>query len=122
VTGADFDVKPESSEEQTVGGGTYTEWGWQVTPQVSGYKELILRITAVVSVSGFEKPRDLLLATRRVRVKVNATRWLMSFVEKHSDTGLAIVLTAVFLSLGRWALRTFRSRFKRNRSAGFKKE
>src|SRR5258706_1977750 len=25
VTGADFDVKPESSEEQTVGGGTYTE-------------------------------------------------------------------------------------------------
>lgn len=120
LTGADFDVKPETSEEQTVGGGRYTEWAWQVTPQISGDKALTLRITAVVAVAGFEKPRDVRLTTKHIRVHVNATRWLMAFADKHLDATLAIVLTAFFVGGGKKIWSTIRSRFWPKKPPGFR--
>lgn len=115
LTGADFDVRAETSEEQTVGGGRHTEWAWQVTPQISGKKQLTLRITAVVSVAGFEKPRDVVVTAKHVRVRVNASRWLMNFTEKHLDTALAVVLTAIFLGGGKKIWAAIRNRFWPNR-------
>lgn len=100
LSGVDFDIKSGSSEEQLVGGGDHTQWEWSVTPNVSGEKELTLHIIAVVSVAGYEKPRDVLLSTRKVRVKVNPKLWLRQFAEAHFDKALYVALGA--LGLGVW--------------------
>lgn len=60
LTGEGFEIKAASSEEQVLGGGDYTQWDWQVTPQLSGDRELLLHVTAVVSIAGFESLATLL--------------------------------------------------------------
>jgi hypothetical protein len=107
---ADFQIIRQSSDEQTVGGDTYTEWRWLVVPQESGDKELTLHITAVVNVAGFEKPRDVVVTSRRVKVKVNAKRWLMRFADAHADQGLAFLLGMAFAKGGGWLWNKLRSR------------
>ena len=118
ISGADFDVKSESSEEQVVGGGGYTQWVWLVTPQASGDKELTLNVVAVVSVSGYEKPRDLLVTSRKVRVRVNPRLWLIAFVEAHWSNALSVVIGAMAVTCYQWVRRKLGTRGKGG-AAGF---
>jgi hypothetical protein len=117
---ADFKIDGEAPEEQFVGGGNFTQWAWVVTPLASGEKELTLNISAVVTVAGYEKPRDVLVRTRRVHVRVNPKRWVNNFVEENWGKGLAFVLGGSIVSLWRGfraKIQTFR---KRDTKAGFK--
>jgi len=75
-------------------------------------EELTLHITAIVNVAGFEKPRDVVVTSRRVKVKVNARRWLIRFADAHADQGLAFLLGMAFAKGGGWLWNKFRSRKK----------
>jgi hypothetical protein len=50
LAGAGFTIQSTSQEEQLIGGGTPTEWSWQVTPEVSGNRELVA--TVYVEIDG----------------------------------------------------------------------
>jgi hypothetical protein len=118
LNGADFDIKSESSEEQVVGGGSYTQWDWLVTPQASGKKELTLHVVAVVTVSGYEKPRDVLVASRRVLVRVNPRLLMLTFVEAHWGSALAFLIGVAAHALWQWIREKIGKRRKGD-SAGF---
>jgi hypothetical protein len=120
LNGPDFKIEGEAPEEQIVGGGNYTQWAWVVTPLASGEKELRLNISAVVAVAGYEKPRDVLVSTRRVYVRVNPKRWVSNFVEENWGKGLLVVLGAVIGSLWRWFREKIQTLRKSDHKAGFK--
>jgi hypothetical protein len=53
LKGADFDITPLSSEEQIVGGGSPTEWEWDVVPRHAG--TLRLHMAAVVELKNLSR-------------------------------------------------------------------
>ena len=50
LAGAGFTIQNNSQEQQIIGGGSYTEWSWQVTPIESGNRELVA--TVYVEIDG----------------------------------------------------------------------
>lgn len=44
LAGTGFTIQSTSQEEQLIGGGTFTEWSWQVTPTESGNRELVANV------------------------------------------------------------------------------
>jgi hypothetical protein len=48
LTGSGFTIQNNSQEEQLIGGGSYTEWSWQVTPLESGNRELVATVYVVL--------------------------------------------------------------------------
>ena len=44
LSGTGFTIQSTSQEEQLIGGGTPTEWSWQVTPTESGNRELVANV------------------------------------------------------------------------------
>lgn len=113
---SDFNIASNSAEEQVIGGG-YTEWNWLVTPLDSGDKELTLYIVAVLRVAGYEKPRNVVVTTRRVRVHVNPRVWFRTFIEAHWGTALAFVLGGIFVGAWKGVLTLVRGWRERKRAA-----
>jgi hypothetical protein len=48
LAGSGFTIQSTSPEMQVIGGGTFTEWSWQVTPTESGDQELVVSIEVVL--------------------------------------------------------------------------
>jgi hypothetical protein len=48
LAGNGFTIAPISPEEQFIGGGSFTEWSWQVTPTDSGDHELVVSVMVVL--------------------------------------------------------------------------
>jgi hypothetical protein len=44
LAGTGFTIQSTSQEEQLIGGGSFTEWSWQVTPTESGNRELVANV------------------------------------------------------------------------------
>ncbi|MBV8546907.1 MAG: hypothetical protein JO088_19375 [Acidobacteria bacterium] len=44
LTGTGFTILKTSDERQIIGGGSFTEWSWQVTPTESGNRELVATV------------------------------------------------------------------------------
>ncbi|HEX3577766.1 MAG TPA: hypothetical protein VHY33_04305 [Thermoanaerobaculia bacterium] len=75
LAGSGFTIQSNSSEEQIIGGGSYTEWSWQVTPLESGNRELVA--TVYVEIDGKVKG----VAKRwPVHVSANAGRSFSQFL------------------------------------------
>src|SRR5947209_2439245 len=78
LAGTGFTIESTSQEEQLIGGGSYTEWSWQVTPTESGNRELVA--TVYVEIDGKVKgvPRRWL-----VHVSANAGHSTSLFFAKN---------------------------------------
>jgi hypothetical protein len=75
LDGAGFTIKSNSREDQIIGGGSFTEWSWQVTPLESGDRELVATVYAELDadrVKGFPKHWP-------VHVRANASRSFSQF-------------------------------------------
>ena len=48
LAGAGFTIQSNSQEEQMIGGDSFTEWSWQVTPIESGNRELVATVYVVL--------------------------------------------------------------------------
>jgi hypothetical protein len=44
LAGTGFTIQSTSDEKQLIGGGSFTEWSWQVTPTESGNRELVANV------------------------------------------------------------------------------
>jgi len=78
LVGAGFTIQNNSQEEQIIGGGSPTEWSWQVTPIESGNRELVA--TVYVEIDGKVKG-----TSRRwpVHVRGNAGQATSLFLSKN---------------------------------------
>jgi hypothetical protein len=109
LSGPGFEVESVGSEEQPLGDDGYTEWNWLITPRMIGDHELICQITAVVSVGGFQKTKDVVVQSRRIRVRVRTRRLISSLISDHASEGLAFVLGTIAVAAGR----SLRERYRR---------
>jgi hypothetical protein len=80
LKGADFDITPLSSEEQIVGGGSPTEWEWDVVPRHAG--TLRLHMAAVVELKNLS--RDFTTVDRDIAVQVDPVGAVTKFVETNT--------------------------------------
>jgi hypothetical protein len=93
LTSADFEITPQSSDEQIVVGTTPTEWRWTILPKHSG--KLQLHLAAIIELENLKQ--DFKTVDREVDVRVDAVNAVESFVGNNwqwliSGTGgLAIV-------------------------------
>ena len=93
LTSADFDITPQSSDEQMVVGTTPTVWRWTISPKHSG--KLQLHLAAIIELEGLKQ--DFKTVDREIDVKVDAVDVTEKFIENNwqwmiSGTGgLAIV-------------------------------
>ena len=93
LTSADFDITPQSSDEQIVVGTTPTEGRWTISPKHSG--KLQLHLAAIIELEDLKQ--DFKTVDREVDVRVNAVNAVESFVGNNwqwliSGTGgLAVV-------------------------------
>ncbi|PYQ25507.1 MAG: hypothetical protein DMF56_27220 [Acidobacteria bacterium] len=116
LSGVGFIIQNVSSEEQLIGGGKHTEWNWLVTPQQPGERELVMQITAVLSVGGFEKTRDVLVQTHHIHVSVSPRLWTQQFLDNYGGKAVAFVVGMAFLEGYRKMMRTLKRRRHRKRS------
>jgi hypothetical protein len=85
LDGAGFAIQRTSDERQFIGGGSFTEWSWQVTPAESGNRELV--VTVYVELD--------------TRSKGFATRWP---VHVSANTGQSV--SHFFATYWQWLLTT----------------
>jgi len=93
LTSPDFEITPQSSDEQIVVGTTPTEWRWTISPKHSG--KLQLHLAAIIELEDLKQ--DFKTVDREVDVRVDAVNALETFVGNNwqwliSGTGgLAVV-------------------------------
>jgi hypothetical protein len=93
LTSADFDITPQSSDEQIVVGATPTEWRWMISPKHAG--KLQLHLAAIIELEDLKQ--DFKTVDREVEVRVDAVNAVETFVGNNwqwliSGTGgLAVV-------------------------------
>ena len=90
LKGADFDVTPLSSEEQSVGGDTPTSWEWDVIPRHAG--KLRLHLASTVELKDLS--RDFTTIDREIAVEVDPVDALTGFIQKNWQWLIA-TLTAI---------------------------
>ncbi len=95
LSGDDFQIDSLNSEEQLIGGDTFTQWAWDVTPLGTGKHTLHLRVTARVSVDGTEGQKDLPVVERDVNIRVNPGYLIGSFLKGYWEW----VVTAILVPL-----------------------
>jgi hypothetical protein len=118
LAGEAFSILAFSSEEQVVPAQGYTEWAWDVTPDKSGEKNLLLTVTARVKLAGYaDEQRDLTVIERVIRVRVNAGHSLGAFLKDNQGWIFPSVLVPVAAALGSWLLKRRKKR-KRPRAPG----
>jgi hypothetical protein len=76
LTSADFEITPQSSDEQIVVGTTPTEWRWTISPKHSG--KLQLHLVAIIELEALKQ--DFKTVDREVDVRVDAVNALETFV------------------------------------------
>jgi hypothetical protein len=95
LTSADFDITPQSSEEQMVVGTTPTTWRWTVAPKHSG--ELHLHLAAIIELENLQQ--DFTTVDRDVAVQVDPLNAAETFIENNwqwllsGSGGVAVVGT-----------------------------
>ncbi|WP_162400421.1 hypothetical protein [Edaphobacter sp. 12200R-103] len=95
LTSADFDITPQSSEEQMVVGTTPTTWRWTVAPKHSG--ELHLHLAAIIELENLQQ--DFTTVDRDVAVQVDPLNAVETFIENNwqwllsGSGGVAVVGT-----------------------------
>lgn len=87
----DFDISPLSSEEQSVGGSTPTQWDWDVSPRHAG--KLHLRIAATVVLKNLS--RDFTTVDRDIAVTVDPVNAVESFVSKNWQWLAGVLATGI---------------------------
>lgn len=107
LTSADFDITPQSSDEQMVVGNTPTTWRWTIAPKHSG--KLHLHLAAIIELEDLK--RDFTTVDRDVAVQVDPMDAAEKFVQNNwqwllSGTGGVAVAGTV------WKL------FKRKKESG----
>lgn len=75
LTGDGFTIEKTSPEEQIIGGGSYTEWLWQVTPNASGDRELVANVQVVLD----NRVKAMPIARWPVHVSGNPSRSIRMF-------------------------------------------
>ncbi len=94
LAGNGFTIAPISPEEQFIGGGSFTEWSWQVTPTDSGDHQLVVSVMVVLDGRVKAIPK-----VWPVHVSVNAGLTLSHFFASYWQwiiTALIIPLVGVF--------------------------
>ncbi|MEA2414817.1 MAG: hypothetical protein QOI58_1474 [Thermoanaerobaculia bacterium] len=92
LAGTGFTIQSNSNEEQMIGGGSFTEWSWQVTPIESGNRDLVA--TVYVEIDGKVKG----IAKRwPVHVSANAGRSFSQFVGSYWQWFLTTLIIPVVL-------------------------
>lgn len=107
LTSADFDITPQSSDEQMVVGTTPTTWRWTIAPRHSG--KLHLHLAAIIELEDLKQ--DYTTVDRDVAVQVDPLDATEKFIQNNwqwllSGTGGAAVAGTV------WKL------FKRKKESG----
>ena len=92
LAGTGFTIQSTSQEEQLIGGGSFTEWAWQVTPLESGNRELVATVYVVLDgkVKGIPKRWP-------VHVRANAGRWFSQFLAANWTWLSSTLLIPLFL-------------------------
>lgn len=79
--GAGIDVQPLGKDEQSVAGGGFAEWRWNVTPKRAGSQRLTATIIAHLTYpNGRDIPKTLRTLTRKVEVSANAGDSIKTFL------------------------------------------
>jgi excisionase family DNA binding protein len=92
-----FKITAHNSEEQLVGGSTFTQWTWDVVPLEAGDQALYLIVTVRIKIPGAgEEKRDILVKNTRIKVQVNPAYSLQKFVLINWQW----LLTAIVIPLG----------------------
>jgi hypothetical protein len=95
LTSADFEITPQSSDEQIVAGTTPTTWRWTIAPKHSG--KLHLHLAAVIELEDLK--RDFTTVDRDIAVQIDPMDTAEKFVENNwqwmlSGTGGVAVVGA----------------------------
>jgi hypothetical protein len=110
LDGAGFTIQSTSKEEQVIGGGSYTEWSWLVTPTASGDRELVATVYAELDanrVKGFPKRWP-------VRVRANAGRSFSQFFGSNWQWLSSTLLIPLFLFFWQQRKKTARRKSARH--------
>jgi len=91
LSGNGFVIEKTSPEEQIIGGGTFTEWLWQVTPTDSGDHELVANVQVVLD----GRPKAFPAKFWLVHVKPNVIRSTKLFIKSNWQW----LLTAMIIPL-----------------------
>lgn len=79
--GAGVDVQALGKDEQSVAGGGFAEWRWNVTPKRSGSQRLTVTIIAHLTYpNGRDIPKTLRTLTRKVEVSANVGDSIKTFL------------------------------------------
>jgi len=82
--GAGVDVQALGKDEQSVAGGGFAEWRWNVTPKRSGSQRLTVTIIAHLTYpNGRDIPKTLRTLTRKVEVNANAGDSIKTFLASY---------------------------------------
>jgi hypothetical protein len=79
LTSADFDITPQSSDEQMVVGSTPTTWRWTIAPRHSG--KLHLHLAAIIELEDLKQ--DYTTVDRDVAVQVDPMDAAEKFIENN---------------------------------------
>jgi len=78
--GAGVDVQPLGKDEQSVAGGGFAEWRWNVTPKRSGSQRLTVTIIAHLTYpNGRDIPKTLRTLTQKIEVSANVGDSIKTF-------------------------------------------
>jgi len=82
--GAGVDVQALGKDEQSVAGGGFAEWRWNVTPKRSGSQRLTVTIIAHLTYpNGRDIPKTLRTLTQKVEVSANAGDSIKTFLASY---------------------------------------
>lgn len=82
--GAGVDVQALGKDEQSVAGGGFAEWRWNVTPKRSGSQRLTVTIIAHLTYpNGRDIPKTLRTLTRKVEVSANVGDSIKTFLASY---------------------------------------
>jgi hypothetical protein len=82
--GAGVDVQALGKDEQSVAGGGFAEWRWNVTPKRSGSQRLTATIIAHLTYpNGRDIPKTLRTLTRKVEVSANVGDSIKTFLASY---------------------------------------
>lgn len=112
LVGINFEKEPEDARILALGSAEPATWSWQVIPEKSGPQELLLVITARISVQGHDT--DLVVASSRQDVVV--TNPLSRRISKFIGANWEWLWVVVFAPLAGGAWRWYKKRH--DRSAG----
>lgn len=100
--GAGVDVQALGKDAQSVAGGGFAEWRWNVTPKKSGSQRLTVSIIAHLTYpDGHDVPKTVRTLTRKVEVSANAGDSIRTFIASYWQWLMTTLIIPIVLFLYR---------------------